>query len=51
MIFEAWSMDQVIARPQTDRVIVRAGRVSEAVLPSYREIELPFLTPSLSSGR
>ncbi|MGV1950648.1 cytosine deaminase [Agrobacterium vitis] len=50
MIFEAWSMDQVIARPQTDRVIVRAGRVSEAVLPSYREIELPFLTPSLSSG-
>lgn len=48
MIFEAWSMDQVIARPQSDRTIVRAGKISDVALPSYREIELTSaqLTPS-----
>lgn len=36
MLFEAWSMDQVIARPQSDRIVIRAGKIAEAMLPSYR---------------
>jgi cytosine deaminase len=35
MILEAWSLDQVIARPHTDRVILRNGIFANSALPSY----------------
>ncbi|KFI26741.1 cytosine deaminase [Haematobacter massiliensis] len=35
MIFEAWSLDQIIARPQSDRLLVRRGALSAARPPSY----------------
>ncbi|WP_216671088.1 cytosine deaminase [Mangrovicoccus sp. HB161399] len=34
-VFEAWSLDQVIARPQSDRLLVKRGRRSTARPPSY----------------
>ncbi|WP_201742118.1 amidohydrolase family protein [Mangrovicoccus ximenensis] len=34
-VFEAWSLDQVIARPQSDRLLVKRGRHSTARPPSY----------------
>jgi cytosine deaminase len=38
MILEAWSLDQVIARPQSDRIILRRGAFANRPLPSYREL-------------
>jgi len=35
MVFEAWSMDQVIARPQSDRRLIRGGRDLAVRAPSY----------------
>ncbi|MDQ0455754.1 cytosine deaminase [Rhizobium paknamense] len=40
MVLDAWTMGQVIARPQADRVIIRKGRLTEAALPSYRSLAL-----------
>jgi len=38
IIIEAWSMDQVMARPHSDRVVIRAGKRSMAAAPSYAEL-------------
>ncbi|WP_208245307.1 cytosine deaminase (plasmid) [Rhizobium sp. T1470] len=35
MILEAWSLDQVVARPHSDRVILRRGLYANRALPSY----------------
>lgn len=35
MILEAWSLDQVIARPHSDRFILRCGLFANRALPSY----------------
>lgn len=35
MILEAWSMDQILARPQNDRTIIRRGAFANAPVPSY----------------
>ncbi|MFK0386959.1 cytosine deaminase [Agrobacterium sp. NPDC090273] len=35
MILEAWSIDQVIARPHADRLILRRGVFANRTLPSY----------------
>ncbi len=35
---EAWSMDQVMARPQADRVVIRGGRRLDAKAPGYAEL-------------
>lgn len=39
MILEAWSMDQVIARPHHDRRILRRGEQVECRLPSYATLQ------------
>ncbi len=39
MILEAWSLDQVVARPHANRIVVRKGAVSSAVLPSYAALQ------------
>jgi cytosine deaminase len=38
MILEAWSLDQVIARPHADRIILRKGILSNRTLPSYSKL-------------
>lgn len=38
MILNAWRLDQVIARPQSDRVLVRGGAHLDARPPSYAEL-------------
>jgi cytosine/creatinine deaminase len=39
MIMEAWTMDHVLARPQSDRTIIRKGALANAPMPSYRQLE------------
>ncbi len=39
MILEAWSVDQIIARPHADRVILRRGLFANRALPSYRVLD------------
>jgi cytosine deaminase len=39
ILFRARSMTELLARPQSDRVILRDGRVIEAVSPDYRELD------------
>jgi cytosine deaminase len=41
MILEAWTLDQVIARPQSDRALLRGGRPVRPRPPSYAEFGLP----------
>ncbi|MBE7220279.1 MAG: amidohydrolase family protein, partial [Caulobacteraceae bacterium] len=38
IVLEAWAMDQVMARPQADRTVIRGGRRLNAKLPSYAEL-------------
>lgn len=35
ILMEAWSLNQVLARPQADRVVLKGGRPSPATVPSY----------------
>ena len=39
ILTDARSMDQLIARPQSDRILLKAGQRSEATLPRYDELE------------
>lgn len=39
MVLAARSMDEVMARPQADRVVVRAGRRLTRTLPDYAELD------------
>jgi len=32
-------MTEWLSRPQSDRIVLRAGRVLEAKLPDYRELD------------
>jgi len=40
ILFRARGMTELLARPQSDRVILRAGKAIDAVLPDYRELDL-----------
>lgn len=40
MVLDAWSLDQIIARPQSDRLLVREGRVLDIRPPSYEALHL-----------
>ncbi len=39
IVMQARTMDQVVARPQADRVVIRNGRRLAATLPDYAELE------------
>ncbi len=39
VLFRARSMTELLARPQADRAILRAGKVQQAPLPDYRELD------------
>jgi cytosine deaminase len=39
VLFRARSMTELLARPQSDRAILRAGRVLDAALPDFRELD------------
>lgn len=38
MVLEAWTLDQVIARPHSDRTILRKGVLANRAVPSYRGV-------------
>ncbi|HEX3953192.1 MAG TPA: cytosine deaminase [Stellaceae bacterium] len=39
ILFRARGMTEFLARPQSDRIVLRAGRVSDATPPDYRELD------------
>ena len=39
VLFRARSMTEFLARPQADRVVLRAGRLQEVSLPDFREMD------------
>lgn len=47
VIFRARHMTELLARPQADRLVLRGGRVSDAALPDWRELDA-FVRPALA---
>jgi cytosine deaminase len=45
VLFRARSMTELLARPQSDRTILRGGRVLDAVPPDYRELDAAVGAP------
>ena len=43
--FSARSYTELLARPQTDRVVIRNGRAIDRTLPDYRELDALMETP------
>ena len=39
VLFRARGMTELLSRPQSDRVVLRAGRVLDAALPDWRELD------------
>jgi cytosine/creatinine deaminase len=39
VLFRARSMTELLARPQSDRVILRSGRHIDTTLPDFRELD------------
>ena len=39
ILFSARGMTELLSRPQSDRIVLRAGRVLEATPPDYRELD------------
>lgn len=46
VLFRGRGMSELLARPQSDRIVLRGGRRIEAVLPDYRELDPLFRTAS-----
>ena len=44
VVFSARTMSELLARPQADRVVLRAGRPIDTALPDYRELDDLFPT-------
>ncbi len=45
VLFSARHMTELLSRPQSDRVVLRAGRVSDATPPDWRELDA-WVTPA-----
>jgi cytosine deaminase len=45
VLFRARSMTELLARPQSDRVILRRGKPLDAPLPDFREMDAVLGTP------
>jgi cytosine deaminase len=45
LLFRARGMTELLARPQSDRVVLRAGRVLKAELPDFRRLD-PTVSPA-----
>ncbi len=42
ILFRGRVMTELLSRPQSDRIVLRAGRVLEAELPDWRELDHLF---------
>ncbi len=42
VLFDARGYSELLARPQADRIVLRAGRPIDTTLPSYRELDALF---------
>ncbi len=45
VLFSARHMTELLSRPQSDRLVLRRGRVSDAALPDWRELDA-WVTPA-----
>jgi len=45
VLFQARRFSELLSRPQSDRIVLRGGRVIDSALPSYRELD-GILAPS-----
>ena len=45
VLFAARSLDELLARPHSDRLVIRGGRALEAAPPDYRELDRLFDKP------
>ncbi|MFY8100567.1 MAG: cytosine deaminase, partial [Allorhizobium sp.] len=45
VLFRARSMTELLSRPQSDRSVMRAGRLIDTALPDYRELDHLFERP------
>jgi cytosine deaminase len=39
VVFRARSFSELLSRPQSDRVVLRAGLLADAKVPDYRELD------------
>jgi len=51
ILFRGRSMNELLSRPQADRVVLRAGRIIDTTLPDHRELDDLFQIPALAPGR
>jgi cytosine deaminase len=50
VLFSARSLDELIARPQSDRVVLRDGRRLTEGAPDFRELDTLFAAPDAGLG-
>jgi cytosine deaminase len=50
VLFRARRWDELLARPQSDRIVLRAGRAIDTTPPDYRELD-DLMTPSEAVAR
>jgi len=51
VLFSARHMTELLARPQADRIVLRGGRVSDATLPDWRELDRWVTPAGVTPGR
>ena len=51
ILYRGRSMPELLARPQADRVVLRAGRIIDTTLPDHRELDDLFPAPTPASTR
>ena len=50
VLFSARSYSELLSRPQSDRIVIRAGRPIDAAPPAYRELDGLFGGPGVPAG-
>jgi cytosine deaminase len=50
VLFRARRWDELLARPQSDRIVLRAGRAIDTTPPDYRELD-DLMTPTIAPAR
>jgi cytosine/creatinine deaminase len=40
VLFKARNWTELLSRPQSDRIVIRNGRIIDRVLPDYRELDV-----------
>lgn len=51
ILYRGRGMNELLSRPQTDRVVLRAGRIADTTLPDHRELDDLFVAADPQSDR